>query len=182
MRCTLHRDLAGHDDMTGSSASEQPPASAETGAGMRVKVQATCVAMDGVGVLLQGPPGSGKSDLALQLIDRGARLVADDLTELRRDGGVLMARIPEHAPAAARGRLEVRGIGLLPVPTVPSVALGLAVELKPQGEIERLPEARRWRCLGLELPLIALDPRTASAAAKLRLVVGGLPGIIMPPP
>lgn len=166
--------------MTGSPTSEPEPASPATGT--RVNVQATCVAIDGVGVLLQGPPGSGKSDLALQLIDRGARLVADDLTELRRDGSVLTACIPADAPAAARGRLEVRGLGLLPVPTTRSVALGLAVELKPQDEIERLPEARRWRCLGLELPLIALDPRAASAAAKLRLVVGGMAGIIMPPP
>lgn len=150
--------------------------------GARINVQATCVALDGVGLLLRGAPGSGKSDLALRLIDGGAALVADDLTEVTRQGGTLTARLPAGAPAEARGRLEVRGLGLMPVPTVDQAPLGLVVELTPQAEIERLPAPRRWICLEIALPAIALDPLPASAAAKLRLVVRGLPGFIMPPP
>ena len=160
-----------------------PPGTGEgTGTATRTTVQATTVAIHGSGVLLTGPSGSGKSDLALQLIDGGAFLVADDLTEVTRQGAVLLARLPEGAPPATRGRLEVRGLGILPVPTVEQVPLGLMVELKPQAEIERLPVPRRWTCLGIALPAIAIDPRAASAAAKLRLVVRGLPGFIMPPP
>jgi serine kinase of HPr protein (carbohydrate metabolism regulator) len=148
----------------------------------RINVQGTCVALGGVGLLLRGPPGSGKSDLALRLIDGGAALVADDLTEVTRQGGALTARLPAAAPPETSGRLEVRGLGLMAVPTVESAPLGLVVELTPQAEIERLPEPRSWICLGIALPAVALDPLPASAAAKLRLVVRGLPGFIMPPP
>lgn len=155
---------------------------ATTGDTARTNVQATCVAIGGVGVLLRGAPGAGKSDLALRLIDGGAALVADDLTEVTRQGGTLTARLPAGAPPETSGRLEVRGLGLLAVPTVDSAPLGLVVELTPQAEIERLPEPQRWICLGIALPAVALDPRPASAAAKLRLVVRGLPGFIMPPP
>lgn len=153
-----------------------------TQAADRLCVQATTVALDGSAALLRGPSGSGKSDLALRLIDGGALLVADDLTLLIRVGDRLMARLPEGAPAETRGRLEVRGIGLLPVPAIESAPVGLVVELKPQSEIERLPAPAHWQCLGLELPLIALDPMSASAAAKLRLVARAAAKVIMPPP
>lgn len=148
----------------------------------RLCVQATTVALDGSAVLLRGPSGSGKSDLALRLVDCGAFLVADDLTLLIRTDGRLMARLPEGAPPEASGRLEVRGIGLLAVPTIETAPVGLVVELRPQAEIERLPEPARWHCLGLDLPMVSLDPFTASAAAKLRLVARGGTGFIMPPP
>ena len=58
--------------------------SSATPDGERIRIQATCVALQGVGILLRGPSGAGKSDLALRLIDAGASLVADDLCELRR--------------------------------------------------------------------------------------------------
>lgn len=145
-------------------------------------VQGTSVALDGIGLLLRGPSGSGKSDLALRLIDGGAVLVADDLTRLVRRGGHLFASLPDEAPAETRGRLELRGLGLVPVPSVASAPLGLVVDLKPQAEIERLPESQRWQCLGVILPVVAIDPMTASAAAKLRLVAGAGAGFIMPPP
>lgn len=148
----------------------------------RLSVQATCVSLDGIGVLLRGSPGSGKSDLALRLVDGGAFLVADDLTLLIREAGLLVARLPDGAPPETRGRLEIRGIGLVPVQAIDSAPLGLVVELKPQSEIERLPAAAQWHCLGLEIPVIALDPRPASAAAKLRLVARAGTGFIMPPP
>ena len=70
-------------------------------------VHATCVAIGDRAVLLCGPSGSGKSDLALRLIDGGAQLVADDQVVLRAEGGRIVARAPE----ALAGRMEVRGIG-----------------------------------------------------------------------
>jgi serine kinase of HPr protein (carbohydrate metabolism regulator) len=130
-----------------------------------IDVHGTAVALGEVGVLLRGASGSGKSDLALRLIDGGARLVADDRTLLRREGGLLLA----SAPPPIAGRLEVRGIGILAVPSVASCALRLVVDLVAPGAVERLPEPRTARLLGLDLPLISLAPFEASAAAKLRL-------------
>jgi serine kinase of HPr protein (carbohydrate metabolism regulator) len=128
-------------------------------------VHGTTVELAGVGVLLRGPPGSGKSDLALRLIDAGARLVADDRTLLRREGEALIA----SAPATIAGRLEVRGIGIATVPSVASGVLRLVVDLVAPEAVERLPEPRSVRLLGLDLPLISLSPFEASAPAKLRL-------------
>jgi serine kinase of HPr protein (carbohydrate metabolism regulator) len=131
-------------------------------------VHATCVAIGDKGVLILGPPGSGKSDLALRLIDGGALLVADDRVEIRRDGGLLFA----SAPPSLAGKLEVRGLGIVDLPHAASVAVGLAVRLT--AESERMPEERRHALLGLELPMIDIDPRQPSAPAKVRVAVRGL--------
>jgi HPr kinase/phosphorylase len=130
-----------------------------------IQVHGTCVELAGLGVLLRGPSGSGKSDLALRLIDRGARLVADDRVDLRASAGALAASAPE--PIA--GRMEVRGIGILAVPTVAQARLGLVVDLVEGGTVERLPEAGSWMVLGISVPVVRLAPFEASAAAKVRL-------------
>ena len=130
-------------------------------------VHATAVAIDASAVLLRGPPGCGKSDLALRLIDGGARLIADDQAVLlRRDN-----RIQVRAPATIVGLLEVRGVGILRLDTLPEAPLALVVELVPAAQVERLPELRCERVLGLAVPLIALAPFEASAAAKLRFAL-----------
>jgi HPr kinase/phosphorylase len=135
-----------------------------------IRVHGTSVALDGAGVLLRGPPGAGKSDLALRLIDAGAALVADDQTELRRTGtGLRMS-----SPAAIAGLLEVRGVGILRVPSVPSAILRLVVNLVPSEAIERLPEPGRCLLLDCAIPEIALAAFEASAAAKLRLALGAV--------
>src|SRR5690242_16329827 len=81
-----------------------PRLSAET-------VHASTVASDGRAVLISGPSGSGKSDLALRLLDRGFTLVSDDQTIVRRDGNRLIAT----APPTIAGKLEVRGIGIVDI-------------------------------------------------------------------
>jgi len=135
-----------------------------------IRIHGTSVALGGDGILLQGPSGSGKSDLALRLIDDGAHLVADDQTELSLvEGGLRLS-----APAAIAGRIEVRGIGILPVPTVASAPLRLVVVLVPPGEVQRLPEAQFCTLLGRSVPRLALAPFEASAPAKLRLAVAAL--------
>ena len=140
-------------------------------------IQATCVAVDGAGVLLRGPSGSGKSDLALRLIDGGAALVSDDLVSVVVEGGHAVARLPERAPAETRGRLEVRGIGILPVPTVAEARLALVVELGGPRPA-RLPAPETAEIGGISLPLVRLDAFEASAPARIRLVlrraVGGI--------
>ena len=148
----------------------------------RLFLQATCVAVDGAGVLLRGPSGSGKSDLALRLIDAGAVLVADDGVELHRDGVRLMATLPSAAPESVRGRLEVRGLGLLPVPSIAAAPVGLAFDMVTAGDIERLPELQTIQWLGIDIPVLRLDPAPASAAAKVRLAVRTLTGSIIRPP
>ena len=135
-------------------------------------LHATSVARHGRAVLLLGPSGSGKSDLALRLLDHGFSLVSDDRTLLRRDGERLIA----SAPDTIRGKMEVRGLGILPMPSLDDVPVALAVELS--GDITRMPDVSRERLfLGLPLPLITVDSTTASAAAKVALALDhfGLP-------
>lgn len=123
-----------------------------------------------VGVLLRGASGAGKSDLALRLIDRGARLVADDQTELRLTNGLLTAR----APGSIGGRMEVRGLGIAEMDPLSVVPVGLVVDLVPGQCVERLPEAETCEFLGVEVPLLRFDPFEASTPAKLRLALAGL--------
>ena len=75
------------------------------------QVHATCLSIDDVGLLIRGPSGIGKSDLALRLIDKGARLVADDRVGLLVSDNHVIAR----APATLAGLLEVRGLGMLAI-------------------------------------------------------------------
>jgi serine kinase of HPr protein (carbohydrate metabolism regulator) len=135
-----------------------------------ILVHGTTVALEGEGVLLRGPSGSGKSDLALRLIDGGARLVADDQTELTRVADGLLAR----SPASIAGRMEVRGVGILRVPTVPSALLRLVIDLVAPDRVERLPEPQFCDYLQCSLPLLALAPFEASAPAKIRLALASL--------
>lgn len=129
-------------------------------------IHGTCVEVGGTGVLLRGPPGSGKSDLALRLIDRGARLVADDQVDLAAGPGGLRAR----APAALAGLLEVRGLGIATLPAAAGIPLRLVVDLVAEAAaIERLPEARSVTLEGVRLGHLVVWPFAASAAVKVRL-------------
>ncbi|HEX8384401.1 MAG TPA: aldolase [Sphingomonas sp.] len=128
-------------------------------------IHATTVAIGGRGVLISGPSGSGKSDLALRLIDRGAVLVADDRTRVRRDAG----RIVAGSPDLIAGKLEVRGLGIWTTAAQPEVTLSLCVALGD--EIERLPISRTRSVAGIALPELLLDPRPASAPIKVELML-----------
>jgi serine kinase of HPr protein (carbohydrate metabolism regulator) len=144
-------------------------------------VHASAVAIDGSAILLRGPSGAGKSDLALRLIDGGARLVADDQAELRRAGNRVLVR----APSAIAGLLEVRGIGIFRLDAIEEAPLAMCVDLIPPAEAERLPESRFEDVLGLNVPLIAVSAVEPSAAAKLRFALrafsaDGLPAILRP--
>jgi HPr kinase/phosphorylase len=149
-----------------------------------VNIHASCVVLGDAGesfgappdagVLIMGESGSGKSDLALRLIERGAQLVADDRTELFAQNGVLMAR----APAALAGLMEARGLGIVALPFAAQARITLAVTLVKPGEVQRVPQHEFYRILPeLALPdsamppLIRLSTREASATAKICLAV-----------
>jgi serine kinase of HPr protein (carbohydrate metabolism regulator) len=132
-------------------------------------LHASCVAREGRAVLIAGPSGSGKSDLALRLLDRGFTLVSDDRTIVRRDGERLVA----SAPDTIKGKLEVRGVGIVDVESASDVPLALVVELT--SDIERLPDDSRERLiLGAGIPLISVDAMTASAPSKVALALDRL--------
>jgi RNase adaptor protein for sRNA GlmZ degradation len=136
------------------------------------RMHATCVAVSGAAVLLRGASGAGKSDLALRLIEGGARLVADDQVELSAEGGRLIAR----APAAIAGKMEVRGIGIVPASTEAAAPVALIADLVAPEEVERLPEPAAETILGIAIPRIALAPFELSAPAKLRLALARAAG------
>ncbi len=131
-----------------------------------LRIHATCIVVSGQGILLSGPSAAGKSDLALRMIDRGAALVSDDYTELTADEGVLIAR----APAALRGKIEVRGLGIQPMACVPTAMVALFVTLDPSPP--RLPPEPLFEML-LGHPirkflLVGLEP---SAPIKLEMML-----------
>ena len=129
----------------------------------------SAVARHGLAILLSGPSGAGKSDLALRLIDRGAQLVSDDYTIVRRVSGRLLAT----APATIAGKLEVRSLGIFDFPPVSDVPIGLYVDLV--SPVPRMPEAvDSFIVAGGELPRVAIDPHEPSAPVKVELALDRL--------
>ena len=136
-------------------------------------VHASAVAIDGRAVLLGGRSGHGKSDLAMRLIDRGAVLISDDYTFLRRVEGKAVA----SAPATIIGKIEMRGVGLIEdMETVQDVPVALYVDLDKAPE--RLPEPGGAMMLaGISIPTVAMNGLEASAPLKVEtaLRLFGLP-------
>ena len=137
-------------------------------------LHATCVALrqgrTWRAVLLRGPSGAGKSDLALRLIETGWCLVADDQTELSRQGRTVIAT----APARIAGLIEARGLGIVKVgrdQLVRRAVVALLVDLAQPERIERLPGPASESVLGIDLPVVSLAPFEASASAKLHLAL-----------
>jgi len=131
---------------------------------------ATCVEVEGVGVLLRGASGAGKSDLALRLIDGGARLVSDDYVAISAAADKLSASPPD----TIAGLIEVRGLGLMATPHVADCPLGLVVDLVAPIEVERLPAPEWVELDGVSLLRLRVASFEASAGAKIRLAVRAL--------
>jgi len=128
-------------------------------------LHATAVGIDGRAVVIEGPSGSGKSDLALRLIDRGAVLVADDQTLLVRRGAPEGPSLIARCPPTIAGRIEVRGLGIVTVPHVDDLPVALIVRLG--SEDQRMPERRVRRIAGVAVREMMLDPFRASAPIKV---------------
>ncbi len=139
-----------------------------------MNVHATCVAVDDAGILIIGPPGSGKSSLALRLIDASgyglsgrlmrAELVSDDQVIVTRQNQVLLA----SAPPTIAGKLEIRGLDIVSLSARSSVALALVVRLSGSQAIDRLPLQKTYEIMGVALPVVEIDETSASATARTR--------------
>lgn len=129
-------------------------------------LHASCVAINGRAVLIEGLSGSGKSDLALRLIDRGAVLVSDDYTVVRRSAERLIA---SAAPNIA-GLIEVRGIGLVPMPAQVDVSVAMIVTISD--DVTRMPDDDNSKVIvGVAIPRGHIAPFESSAPIKVELML-----------
>ena len=129
---------------------------------MREMRHGSAVAIDGQAVLIFGPSGSGKSDLALRLIDRGATLISDDMVGIESTDDYLILSV---APNIA-GKIELRGIGICAVDFISSAPLRLVVELTQ--EVDRMPpDDQRAAISNYWIPMVKLDPFQPSSVLKV---------------
>lgn len=135
-------------------------------------MQASAVAINGAAVLLTGPSGSGKSDLCLRLMDRGAVLVADDFVELTRQAADVLV----SPPASIRGLLEIRGLGIKRFACVEGVPVKMVFRLKAPDKIERLPSPDMIDLCGTPVPVFDLYAFAASATAIIMTALESSPG------
>jgi HPr kinase/phosphorylase len=131
-------------------------------------IHATIVTLHGKGVLIRGASGSGKSDLALRLIDRGAVLIADDYCHIKAENG----RIVATAPDSIAGQIEVRGLGIQTMNFEQQATIHLIVDLV--SEYPRLPDLadQSIEIEGINVQRVALIPWEASAPLKVVLALG----------
>ena len=134
--------------------------------------QGTCIAFGEEAVLFRGPSGSGKSDLALRCIEKGADLISDDQTILCRKNKKIIA----SAPRTIAGKLEVRGIGIIDFPYREDASLVLVLDLINEGALERLPKIGFVDYFDIKIPNLRILSFESSAVEKvslaLRLVKG----------
>ncbi|GIR25528.1 MAG: HPr kinase [Alphaproteobacteria bacterium] len=128
------------------------------------RIHSTSVVIDDNGVLILGDSGSGKSDLALRLIDNGATLISDDISICRKNSN----NIYLYCPPEIKGLLEVREIGIITVPFVERIKLRLVVNLKSNNN-ERFPKDSSFRILGIKIPIINIEGKNSSAVAKIKV-------------
>ncbi|MCR9178811.1 MAG: HPr kinase/phosphatase C-terminal domain-containing protein [Erythrobacteraceae bacterium] len=133
--------------------------------------QASAVAIGGRALLIEGPPGSGKSSLALALIDRGAGLIGDDAVTLMRTGTHMGDVLMASPPPNIAGLIELRGIGIVQVPVAAPAPVALVLELGTARDTtlgERLPETPLPRRVigGVAVPVLRFDPGTIAPAQR----------------
>jgi serine kinase of HPr protein (carbohydrate metabolism regulator) len=137
-------------------------------------VYGTCVALGPIAAILEGPSGSGKSDLALRFIhgappELAPALVSDDQVRLALHGGRLIA----NPPTEIAGLLEVRGVGIVSLPFRANAEVRLLVRLVEQPEVPRMPPSPplMQNLFGVDVPVRLLAPFEPSAHLKLRLAL-----------
>jgi len=132
-----------------------------------MKVHGTSVSIDGDGVLFRGPPGSGKSDLALRMINFGAQLVSDDQVCLtRRNDNIFMS-----SPPTIRNSLEVRGIGIVNTIVQKEAPLTLVLNMLPNNVTSRMPVWQLCTFFDIKVPAVEFAPFEISAHLKVKLAI-----------
>ena len=132
-----------------------------------MKVHGTSVSIDGDGVLFRGPPGSGKSDLALRMINYGAQLVSDDQVCLtRRNDNIFMS-----SPSNIRNSMEVRGIGIVNTIAQKEAPLILVLNMLPNNAANRMPIWQLCTFLDIKVPAVEFAPFEISAHLKVKLAI-----------
>ncbi len=130
---------------------------------------ASAVAIDGRAVLIEGPSGCGKSGLALELMARGAELIADDSTRLVLRDGWPWALAPERLA----GVIEARGVGLIRAAYRPAAPLALVIDMGAvQGE--RLPDPETTSVLGQRILRLQRVDAPHFCGAIVAVVKGGM--------
>tara|TARA_B100000963_G_C22629433_1_gene674110 strand:+ start:2584 stop:3009 length:426 start_codon:yes stop_codon:yes gene_type:complete len=128
------------------------------------RIHSTSVVLEDNGVLIIGDSGSGKSDLALRLIDSGATLISDDVTICKKRSN----QITLSCPKETKGLLEVREVGIITVPYVEEVKLIMVVKLTNIG-LKRLPDKSFSKILDIKVPLLSLDGKNPSDVVKVKV-------------
>ncbi len=137
-------------------------------------IHACAVALGGLGILIEGASGRGKTSLALGLLEmaerRGieAHLICDDRAILEAADGALWARVP----AAIAGKVEIRGFGISPIAHRERCRLALVARIVDDGRIERMPPPRSVQLAGVELPMVEVPMR--HEAQSIRIVMATL--------
>jgi serine kinase of HPr protein (carbohydrate metabolism regulator) len=132
-----------------------------------MKVHGTSVSIDGDGILFRGPPGSGKSDLALRMINYGAQLVSDDQVCLtRRNDNIFMS-----SPPTIRNSIEVRGIGIVNTTAQKEAPLILVLNMSPNNAASRMPIWQLCTFLDIKVPAVEFAPFEISAHLKVKLAI-----------
>ena len=135
-----------------------------------LKIHGTCVAIGNEAILFRGPSGSGKSDLALRVINCGGTLVSDDQTIIVRQEDELIMSSPENI----RDKIEVRGVGIVNMPAKKEVRLGLVLDMMPSEKIDKIPLPQFCWYLGLQVPVLGLHPFENSAPLKVQLAINSV--------
>ena len=132
-----------------------------------MKIHGTSVSIDGDGVIFRGPPGSGKSDLALRMINFGAQLISDDQVCLtRRNDNIFMS-----SPSTIRKSMEVRGIGIVNTIAQKEAPLILVLNMLPNNAANRMPIWQLCTFLDIKVPAVEFAPFEISAHLKVKLAI-----------
>ncbi len=139
-----------------------------------VSLHGCMVDIRGIGVLVMGKSGAGKSETAIGLLDRGASLVADDLVHVRKIGLSLITSAPE----LSQGYMEMRGIGIINVANIyglsairPEKKLDLVVFLKPESDLNKVDrlgmQRKAYEVLGIDVPMVEIPVAAGRDTARL---------------